>query len=35
VLAILETEPVAGYSINSQTSAVDLGTIEPKKYSDA
>ncbi|MDG4892535.1 PTS sugar transporter subunit IIA [Mesorhizobium sp. WSM4976] len=35
VLAILETEPVAGYSINSQTSAVGLGTIEPKKYSDA
>jgi len=35
VLTILETEPVAGYSTNSQTSVVGLGAIEPKEYSDA
>jgi PTS system nitrogen regulatory IIA component len=35
VLAILDTEPIVGSSTNSHASAVGLGSVMPKEYSDA
>lgn len=35
VLAILDTDPIAGFSTNSHASAVGRGSVMPKEYSDA